>query len=354
MFIFLDIETLRQPPYPFLVRSPDEFRAPRNYKLPGTIAKWQAEQAAGHVAELTERSSLQAHIGGIIACVAIWTGPEGRSPEPLVLENKTSDEAGERAVLSSLASAVKKAAAKHIVTWNGHGLDYPFVAARAMRHGLWALAGAMYQAKPWDTKLLDLRLVWTRGDKRGPGRLDEVARFLGMDAALSPLTGDEDVLPGKLTTEAWFRGEEGRRQVLEHCRADVKRVAYVFQRLRAAGMLEGVEAVVPTMGNPAGVEPRNLDADRQELERLLSLGALGLSREQVDAAIAGIEPTLAGEVVATVRDRFARQWVARADVVAHGKAYKPGVLLDLDRDYLVELRGLQAGDTGGDAAAVTP
>lgn len=338
--VILDIETLRQPPYPYLVKGPETFRPPRTHKRPLSIAKWQEEQAAEQVAKLTETTSLEPMRGGIVACVGVWRTPAER-PEPLVLENKTSNEEGERKMLSSLETMLSVALGGQgvivpLVTWNGSALDYPFLAARALRHGLLKLAGFLYQEKPWDKKLLDLRLVWTRGDKRGVGTMDDVARFLGFPDSVSPLTGETDTLHGKFTTEAWFSGDEGRRRVLDHCRADVRRLEHVFRILVAAGWVGG-----PGYGDPIPpVPPRDLEADRKELEVKVRSAHRGLSPEQLAEAIQTAEATLAGEVVSTVRDLFERPWTGRADVAKLGKTFTPGHLLDLDRDYLAELRTL--------------
>jgi hypothetical protein len=61
--------------------------------------------------------------------------------------------------------------------------DLPFLVRRSWLHEVrspkWIREGMW-----WNRGILDLRLIWTFGDKRGPGSLNDVAKFFGLPPKL--------------------------------------------------------------------------------------------------------------------------------------------------------------------------
>src|SRR5262249_46643679 len=148
-----------------------------NYKNPDTIAKWRAERAAELPAELRKKSSLEPLLGGLVLVVAIAV--DDQAPKALVAPS--GDETGERTVLEQLERGLVRYPDHPLVAWNGCGFDWPFLGKRAIRHGLFTLARRCWFSHAWgDAMHIDPRLVWRMYDRNTPGRLTQVARFLGI------------------------------------------------------------------------------------------------------------------------------------------------------------------------------
>ena len=234
--IYLDIETLAQDPYEWLVKDdPADIKVPRNIKDPEKIAAHRQAAFDSQVADLRERSSLDPSIGGIVACVGVAVG----NADPVVLVNATSDEAGERALLIKIAAGLTKGdrAGMPVASWNGAKFDWRFLAVRAMRHGVYALSRRMASLRPWGDRLhVDPAERYRMGLSISEclWSLDGVCQLLGIDVA--------DTISGSQVAQAWGT-EAGRQSVIDHCRADVVRLRGVVAHLAAAGLLQTEEDV---------------------------------------------------------------------------------------------------------------
>lgn len=219
--IYLDIETLQQDPYPWMMR-PDEIKAPANYKDPEKIAEYVTAGTARYEQAQRERSSLEPLLGGVIVCV----GCAVDDADPVVLVAESGDETGERALLARLWRALERYPTTPIVSWHG-AYDWDWVAKRALRHGLPGLAGRALGAKPWGDRLhVDAREPWTRLDSRALARLQDVARYLGIEVP--------DTATGADVARLWA---EDPARVVEHCRSDVRLLREITRIELAAGWL---------------------------------------------------------------------------------------------------------------------
>lgn len=104
-----------------------------------------------------------------------------------------------------------------VVAHNGHSFDFPFLRARALHHGLPALAAKFWQAKPWDGRLVDTTdPSWCPRPQRptkGWGySLDMMAALLGVER-------DAESIPSGDVPLAWYRGdyEAVCQHVLDDC-----------------------------------------------------------------------------------------------------------------------------------------
>lgn len=221
-YIVLDIETAPQAVEPFMLPDVDTLEPPATMKKAETIAAWREERRAALPAELRARSSLEPLLGGIVVAVGIAV-----DQEPVrVLVAPTLDEGGECAILSKLEAGLLKYPDAVLVTWNGSGFDLDYLRKRALRHGLCHLARRMFQEKPWNgPRHIDLRAAWCGSNKAAPGRLHQVARFLGVPV-LDEVSG-ADV--ARLL-------EEGQvDQVRAHCQSDVEITRELLHRFSSAG-----------------------------------------------------------------------------------------------------------------------
>ena len=221
-YIVLDIETAAQPPEEFMFPDVDTLEPPATYKKPESIAQWREERRAALPAELRAKSSLEPLLGGIVVCVGIAV-----DEEPVrVLVAPTLDEAGECAILAKLEAGLLKYPDACLVTWNGAAFDLEYLRKRALRHGLCHLARRMWHEKPWNSpRHVDLRLAWCGSNKTEPGRLHQVARFLGVDV--------RDEVSGADVTRLLEEGDTAR--VVAHCESDVNITRELLHRFSSAG-----------------------------------------------------------------------------------------------------------------------
>lgn len=185
---------------------------------------------------------------GRILCVSWAVGDE----EPVVGWGHEDDDL--RATFDRLVADVERAINndsyyRQPVVWVGHrvGFDLGFLfhAAHRLRH---PLANALPEdewdktTKPrWTRVICDTFAMWNRfhdyKDRRG--RLDDIARFLG-------LPGKTDGVDGSQVYELWVAGEHAR--IAAYCARDVCVARDVWRRL--AGFPEKVG-----IGWPSGVGP---------------------------------------------------------------------------------------------------
>jgi hypothetical protein len=248
--IYLDIETLKQPPYPWMLRESEDLVPPRTIKDPEKRTAWVADKAATQEAELRDQSSLEPLLGGVVLCVGMAIGDR----EPRVLSNVTGDEEGERKLLELvervLCSGPSKATENvdrwtlPIVSWNGQ-FDWQFLGKRALRHGLWNLARRMVIPRPWGDPLhIDARGPWMRWDSRAIGRQVEVARFLGIEVT--------DTVNGRDVAQLWEQGD--RDAIVDHCLSDVRVLREIVRRFARAGWMPEL-AVAEAEREPPPIPP---------------------------------------------------------------------------------------------------
>jgi DNA polymerase elongation subunit (family B) len=267
--IFLDIEVLKQEPEPFMLR-PQEIAAPANYKDPEKIAAYIADKEAAYLQEQRDKSSLEPLLGGTVCCVAIAVdlGPAKALLAP------TGDETGERVLLEQLERGLQRYPEHVMVTWGGAHYDWPFLAKRAVRHGLYSLARRCYVEKPWGNRRhVDLFRVWQGPDNRAIGRLVDVARYLGVE--LDPA----DEISGAQVTETWH-GADGPQRVARHAIADVRALVEIYRRLALAGWV--LEDALPATPEPP-IRPPRL-SEREELLSAANAKQMDLYKEQICAA----------------------------------------------------------------------
>lgn len=221
-YIVLDIETADQPPEAFMVPDVDLLDPPATHKKPESIAAWREERRAALPGELRAKSSLEPLIGGIVVCVGLAI-----DDQPVhVLTVATVDEAGEHAILARLEAGLLRHPEATLITWNGSGFDLEYLRKRALRHGLVSLARRMYHEKPWNSaRHVDLRAAWCGANKTAPGRLGQVARYLGIEV--------KDDHSGAQVSALIEAGQLAA--VTDHCRSDVTITREILYRFADAG-----------------------------------------------------------------------------------------------------------------------
>jgi len=213
--LYLDIETATQP---------ERLAAIGMSRLMegDDLLEWTTEHAGDE--------ALQPH-GGRVVC---WAYATSDDLEQVMVDRAVADADGcyqgdELGLLTTLDARLGELAPQRICAWNGHGFDFPFLRARALHHGVDALARRLWQAKPWHDYLVDLAADdWFPRPRWGASRdwtytLDAAAELLRVERA--------PTIPGRLTPAAWYRGDYDA--VAAHCLDDARTLREVGRRLAA-------------------------------------------------------------------------------------------------------------------------
>src|SRR5262245_54875941 len=105
---------------------------PANYQKADSIQRWREEQAAELVPELRRRSSLEPLLGGIVLVVGIAV-----DDQPVRTLTGGGDETAELALLTQLEKGLMRYPSHPLVAWRGASFEFPFLASRGLRSGLY-------------------------------------------------------------------------------------------------------------------------------------------------------------------------------------------------------------------------
>lgn len=213
MHVYVDIETL-----PDLDMPDEERRAlvkvPANYRDEKKIAAYVDQ----HAEEAWRRTALDPMRGRVL-CIGVAVG----DADPVCIWEETEAE-----TLASFWRGLERQRQVPIVAHNLLSFDGAYLAKRALKHHLPALARRMWCAKRWgDAMHVDTLTAWQGPDYRARGRLDDLAAFLGVDRSANPIHGSE-------VYDRWL--SEDHDAIRAHVLDDVRTLREVHQRLRAAGM----------------------------------------------------------------------------------------------------------------------
>lgn len=165
--IIFDIET-GPLPEPELVRLEPQFEAARNLKDPEKIrADIEAKKQAWR-----EGAALSAITGQVLAIGVLindkfesWIGPEKD-----ILELFWSEWIGVRQTQVEF------------VGFNILGFDLPFMVRRSWHHRVEVPHDLRSNGRYWHPRFIDLRELWQFGDRQAAGKLDDLAKHLGVGA----------------------------------------------------------------------------------------------------------------------------------------------------------------------------
>lgn len=198
--LFVDIETIPGETRP----DPSEIEAPKNYTKAETIRAFQEANA-----DKEWRSQSLNSLKGRIICIgfACNDGP---------VRSFVGDE---RDIMVKFTAFVGDLPMPDIIGFNIRAFDLLWLRHRAYKYGLDDLSYVI----PWqryDKRIVDLREVWTGGDTRACGTLDNVCRFVGLEGK----SGD-----GAQIFEMWQSGRLD--DIAAYCREDVRLTRELWKRM---------------------------------------------------------------------------------------------------------------------------
>lgn len=213
--VVLDIETYQDMSEEQRVRLEEACKAPENYKDRAKIAAY-IEKAKKKV---LDKAALSPRTGRVVCVgIGIHTLDDDKNPTwgcVAFVDESNEEEKLLRIVDDALADILRG----HLITFNGRRFDLPFMAARAMRHGL-----NLRYRWPLGYHPLHIDLFELLGKEGG---LDAWAMgILGRSKATS---GSE--IAGMVEAEEWDK-------LREHCLEDIRMTAELFDRLEGVARLE--------------------------------------------------------------------------------------------------------------------
>lgn len=239
--IVFDIETGSGPEDEILKYADIQRKAPhRGLKDPEKIAQNLTQIESDFEAEkksFVEKAALTAETGIVLA-----VGFKQHGLAPLIFENIDGSAAGEKELLRKVFSEFQcmwTLGDSRDVRFIGHNIksfDIPFLARRAMRHGIWnaktkyAFWKTESNGKYFHDAITDTMEVWALGEYGRRVSLNNLARYFG----LGEKTGSGDQFA------QWFlRGEHDR--ALEYLEQDL---ALTWGVAKCMGIIEDVDATV--------------------------------------------------------------------------------------------------------------
>lgn len=197
-----------------------------------TIAKAKAERDKA-IREAWQSSSLDSMRGPVL-CVGVAVGDN----DPVCIWEATEQE-----TLAKLQAGLVHHGHAPIVTWNGLGYDQPYLFRRALKYGLYPLAGRVFYPKPYGNRRhCDLFGLWAASQRKGkqgeyhtPWKLANVARHMGIEV--------KDTLDGDDVPRTWHEAisveqrAEAKRLITEHVLEDVRVTREIARVFDACGIL---------------------------------------------------------------------------------------------------------------------
>lgn len=180
-----------------------------NLKDPDKIAAKLVEAEANHRRDFFEHAALDPLTGRVLTIGLLdQDGVRilGNEDEPALLREFWVACQGEMGRIN------------HMVGFNTHSFDLPFLIRRSWKHGITVPFG-IRRGRYWGEEMVDIRIEWQLGDRQARGSLDSIAKHLGVGAK----NGD-----GKAFAELW-RNDRGRAEA--YLRNDLELTAKVAAAL---------------------------------------------------------------------------------------------------------------------------
>ena len=226
MTLYFDIETeprpeaeLREICPPF---DPDAVKT-GNLKDAEKIAARIEEARAEHFANFADKAALSPLLGQV--CAIGWWAAEAAGTDCPTIIDCAPDEASGLAEFWDRLRRVNADGGLTLCGFNTHGFDLPFLIKRSWIRGVPVPALLRLERdRFWPEWNIDLRKIWQLGDAQGGGKLDDIARALGV-AGKSGQHGHEF---GRL----WRSTTEDRELAREYLLQDVRLCRVLHGRLQ--------------------------------------------------------------------------------------------------------------------------
>ena len=198
-----------------------KFKPPANTKDPAKLAEKEKE----HYATARDEAALDPLTGMVVAIGILELDMPLNSTdfaEGLIEDRFTILTGDEKDILKQCFGILDTGEARLplVVSFNGHGFDWPFLFKRAYIIGI-RPPGWLRNGRWWSQNSIDLREMWNFGDRYAPGDLDRICRACG--------------LPGKNGSGKDFAKllKEDREKAIAYLNQDLASTAALYRRMCA-------------------------------------------------------------------------------------------------------------------------
>jgi hypothetical protein len=222
--LFLDIETV--PQYAVYIDVPEKDR-----RLWDVKSK-RLQTANERPSVLYKKAGIFAEFGKII-CISV-AYVVSKKNQPLAVRVRSFYGDNEREILEQFLQLITKHfnTTKHyLCAHNGIEFDFPFIARRALIHGL-ALPKTLDTRgkRPWDIRHLDTLDLWRFGDYKNYTSLELLTHIFDIPTP-------KDDIDGSMICDLYWKENDFQR-IVEYCQKDVVAVLQLLRKYRNEPLFE--------------------------------------------------------------------------------------------------------------------
>ncbi len=222
--LFLDIETV--PQYPAYIQVPEKER--RLWEVKSKRLQISTERPS----ELYKKAGIFAEFGKII-CISV-AYVVSKKNQPLAVRVRSFYGDNEREILEQFLQLLSKHfnTTKHYMcAHNGIEFDFPFIARRALIHGL-ALPKTLDTRgkRPWEIRHLDTLDLWRFGDYKNYTSLELLTHIFEIPTP-------KDDIDGSMICDVYWKQHDFQR-IVEYCQKDVLAVMQLLRKYRNEPLFE--------------------------------------------------------------------------------------------------------------------
>lgn len=222
--LFLDIETV--PQYPKYISVPE------NERRLWDIKSKRLQTKQDRPSELYKKAGIFAEFGKII-CISV-AYVVSKKNQPLAVRVRSFYGNDERLILEEFTQLVAKhfnTSKQYLCAHNGIEFDFPFIARRALIHGVQIPKMLDSRGKrPWEIHHLDTLDLWRFGDYKNYTSLELLTHIFEIPTP-------KDDIDGSMICDVYWKHNDIQR-IVEYCQKDVIAVMQLLRKYRNEPLFE--------------------------------------------------------------------------------------------------------------------
>lgn len=219
-YVYLDIETIPTQDDAVKAEIAATIRPPASMSKAETIAKWEAEQKLGAVAEAVAKTGLDGGYGHVV-CIGWAVGAEKVRSSIISTIDHERDLLDE--VFGAITAGRSFTGRTVIVGHNVAEFDLRFLWQRACVLGVATPPWFPRDPKPWSDDVHDTMAMWA--GRNGRISLDRLAKIFGLGGKTQGMTGAD-------VGRVWAGGDADR--IAAYCRDDVEMTRAIHRKMLVA------------------------------------------------------------------------------------------------------------------------
>jgi len=225
--IFIDIQTIPSQDQAVIAQLTQTIKPPANYSHPDSIAKWYRENLKAEAEKKYRQTALDGLLGEIFSIA--WAIGDGE-----VNAFWRDEQSSERGLLQNFMREMadledRRGQRLFIRKWVGHyitGFDLRFLWQRCVINAVRPTQAIPIDAKPWDDRVFDTKIVWTgAGAASGQGGLEALSQAFGLEGKAG--------LDGGKVYDDWLAGRYD--EIARYNRQAVSNARELYRRMNFIG-----------------------------------------------------------------------------------------------------------------------